>query len=65
MDRGAHGVSRHWIYQDAEDPSHVLLNLEFQTVDEANAFLKALEPVGEVSGVAEASVLREAEATTY
>jgi hypothetical protein len=65
MDRGASGVTRHWIYRDADDPEHVILSLEFQTVLTARKFLNALEPVRDVSGVVQASVLEEAEVAVY
>jgi hypothetical protein len=65
MDRGRSGVTRHWIYRDADDPAHVILSLEFRTAQAARAFLDALEPVRDVSGVVHAWVLEEAEATTY
>jgi hypothetical protein len=65
MDRGGRGVTRHWIYGDADDPEHVILSLEFRTAQAARTFLAALEPVRDVSGVIQASILEEAEAVTY
>lgn len=65
MDRGGNGVTRHWIYRDADDPEHVILSLELRTAQAARTFLDALEPVRDVSGVVQASVLEEAEAAAY
>jgi hypothetical protein len=65
MHRGAHGATRHWIYQDADDPNHVILSLEFPSVEKAKEFLSALEPVRDVSGVVQAWVLGESEAAEY
>jgi hypothetical protein len=50
MGRARHGVTRHWLYQDCEDPNHIMVGLEFPSVDEAKRFRKALQPVWEVSG---------------
>jgi hypothetical protein len=60
MDRGGHGVTQHWLYQDADDPNHVMLSMEFPSTRNAKAFLDALAPVREVSGVSQAWVLQEA-----
>jgi hypothetical protein len=38
-------VTRHWIYQDCEDPNHLMLSLEFPSAEQAKVFRKALEPV--------------------
>jgi hypothetical protein len=65
MDRGAHGVTQHWIYQDADDANHNILSLEFPSAEKAKAFLNALEPVRDVSGVVQAWVLEESEAAEY
>jgi len=43
--RAPHGVTRHWIYQDCEDPNHLMLSLEFPSAEQAKVFRKALEPV--------------------
>jgi hypothetical protein len=51
MDREGHGVTRHWLYQDADDPTHIMLSLEFPSTDKARVFLSALAPVRDVSGV--------------
>jgi hypothetical protein len=64
MGRTQHGVIRHWIYQDCEDPNHIMLSLEFPSVDEAKRFRKALESVWEVSGAGQAWVLEQAAAAT-
>jgi hypothetical protein len=42
MDRGCHGVTRHWLYQDADDPTHNMLSLEFLSTEKARVFLSAL-----------------------
>jgi quinol monooxygenase YgiN len=67
MGRKPHGVTRHWIYQDADDPNHLMLSLEFSSAEEAKGFLNepALQQVWDRSGAAQAWVLQEAEATTY
>jgi hypothetical protein len=62
MDRQGSGVTRHWIYRDADDPNHLILSLEFASAQAARTFLDLLEPVREVSGVVEAWVMEEAEA---
>jgi hypothetical protein len=33
--REQHGVTRHWIYQDSEDPNPIMLSLEFSSAEEA------------------------------
>jgi hypothetical protein len=38
-------VTRHWIYQDCEDPNHLMLRLEFPSAEQAKVFGKALEPL--------------------
>ena len=50
--RAQHGVTRHWLDQDCEDPNHLMLSLEFPSAEQAKVFSKALEPVweGRVSG---------------
>lgn len=64
MGRAQHGVTRHWIYQDCEDPNHIMLSLEFPSAQEAKTFRKALQPVWEVSGARQAWVLEQAAAAT-
>jgi hypothetical protein len=51
-------VTRHWIYQDCEDPNHLMLSLEFPSAEQAKVFRKALEPVWEASGAGQAWGLR-------
>ena len=53
------------IYQDAGDADHSILSLEFPSPEKAKAFLNALEPVRDVSGVVQAWVLEESEAARY
>lgn len=65
MGRKPHGVTRHWLYRDAEDPNHLILSLEFPSADQATTFRNLLQPVWEVSGAGQAWVLQEAEAATY
>jgi hypothetical protein len=65
MGRGAHGVTRHWIYREPDDPSHLMLSLEFPTDEEARIFRKVLQPLWEVSGAKQSWVLQEAEAAEY
>ena len=33
--RAQHGVTRHWIYQDCEDPNHLMVSLEFPSAEQA------------------------------
>jgi hypothetical protein len=63
MGRQQHGVTRHRIYQDCEDPNHSMLSREVPSAEEAKTFRKALEPVWEVSDARQAWVLEQAEAT--
>jgi hypothetical protein len=65
--RNAHGATRHWIYQNPNDPNHFMLSIEFRSVDEANGFLNEpmLRRSWEVSGAGQAWVLKETEAVTY
>jgi hypothetical protein len=65
MGRKSHGVVRHWIYQDSDDPHHLMVSLEFPSAEAAKAFRAALQPVWTMSGAGQAWVLREAEARTY
>lgn len=59
--RRSHGVSGHRIYQDSDDPNHLMLSLEFDSVEQAKAFVDELQPAWEISGAGRAWVLREAE----
>jgi heme-degrading monooxygenase HmoA len=67
MGRSSHGVTRHWIYQDADNPNHVMLSMEFGSADDARRFLNepAFQQVWDRSGARRAWVLEEAEAATY
>jgi hypothetical protein len=67
MGRGPHGVTRHWIYQVADDPDHLMLSMEFGSADQARSFLAdpAFQQVWDRSGARQAWVLEQAEATTY
>ncbi len=66
MDRGAHGVTRHWIEQEADDPNHLMLRLEFETTDQARTFLAnpAFQQVWDRSGARQAWVLEQTKAAT-
>jgi hypothetical protein len=65
--RKAHRATRHWIYQDPDDPNHFMLSMAFPSADEARGFLDApmLRRSWEVSGARQAWVLEEAESVTY
>lgn len=65
MGRRSHGVSGHRIYQDSDDPNHLMLSLEVDSVEHAKTFVDELQPVWEISGAERAWVLREAESGTY
>jgi hypothetical protein len=65
MGRKPHGVTRHWLYRDAEDPGHLMLGLEFSSAEQAKAFRNALAPVWAVSGAGQAWILQQAETATY
>jgi hypothetical protein len=62
--RAQHGVTRHWICQDCQDPNHLMLSLEFRSVEQAKVFRKALQPVWEAAGAGQAWVLEQAAAGT-
>jgi hypothetical protein len=64
MRHARHGVTRHWIYQDYEDPNHIMVSLEFPSAQQAKTFRKALQPMWEVSGARQAWVLEQAAAAT-
>ena len=57
MDRAGHGVTRHCIDRDADDPNHHMLGMEFATREEAEAFRAALTPVWETSGAGQSWIL--------
>jgi hypothetical protein len=65
--RKARGATRHWIYQDPNDPNHFLLSIQFRSVEEADGFRNqpVLRRSWEVSGAGQAWVLEETEAVTY
>jgi hypothetical protein len=65
MGRRANGATGHRIYQDPNDPNHLMLSLEFLSDEKAKTFRKALEPVWDVSGAGQSWILQEAEAATY
>jgi hypothetical protein len=63
--RRSHGVSGHRIYQDSDDPNHLMLSMEVDSVREAKGFVDDLQPAWEMSGAGRAWVLREAESEAY
>jgi hypothetical protein len=63
MGRERHGVTAHRLYQDADDPNHLMVTMNFPSTEQARAFLDLLRPVWEMSGAAQAWVLKDAEAT--
>jgi hypothetical protein len=58
--RRSHGVSGHRIYQDSDDPNHLMLSMEVDSVREAKGFVDDLQPAWEMSGAGRAWVLQEA-----
>jgi hypothetical protein len=61
MGRKVYGVIGRRIQRDAQDPNHLMLSLEFGSVQAARSFLAALRPVWEISGAKQAWILEEAE----
>jgi uncharacterized protein len=61
MDRTSHGVVKHWIYRDPDDPNHHVLGMEFVGAEQTKAFREALAPVWEVSGAGQAWILEQLE----
>jgi uncharacterized protein YciI len=61
IDRGSHGVTRHWIHRDPDDRNHHMLGMEFATHEEARVFREVLAPMWEMSGAAQAWVLEAAD----
>lgn len=59
--RASHGVTRHWIHRDPEDPNHLLLGMAFAAPDQASAFREALAPVWEISGAGQSWILEPTE----
>lgn len=65
MDREGHGVTRHWLYQDADDPTHIMLSLEFPSTDKARVFLSAPCACSGCIRCRQTWVLGEVEAVSY
>jgi heme-degrading monooxygenase HmoA len=66
--RAEHGVTRHGIYRPTDDPSHVVIHLEFKTAQEAQDFLDlpALRAAWQGFGVdPETHVLEDVEVIDY
>jgi len=61
MDRGSHGVVKHWIYRDPDDPNHHVLGMEFPGPEQAKALREAMAPIWEVSGAGQAWILEQVE----
>jgi uncharacterized protein len=61
MDRTRHGVLKHRIYRDPDDPNHHMLGMEFASAEQAKAFRQALAPMREVSGAGQALILEQVE----
>ena len=61
MDRTSHGVIKHRIDRDPDDPNHHMLRMEFAGAEQAKAFRQALAPMWEVSGAAQAWILEHVE----
>ena len=61
MDRTSHGVVKHWIYRDPDDPNHHVLGMEFVAAEQTKAFREALAPMWEVSGAGQAWILEQSE----
>jgi hypothetical protein len=61
MDRTSHGVVKHWIYRDPDDPNHHMLGMEFVGAEQTKAFRQALAPMWEVSGAGQAWILEQVE----
>jgi hypothetical protein len=65
MGRRQHGVTHHWIYQDCDDPNHLMLSPEFRSAEKAKTFRTVLQPVWDMSGAGQAWLLQEFGAPTY
>jgi uncharacterized protein len=61
MDRTSHGVVKHWIYRDPDDPNHLVLGMEFVGAEQTKAFREALAPMWEASGAGQAWILEQVE----
>lgn len=69
MDRKGSGVRRYHVYRTVADPNLVMIDLEFDSLDEANQLLERLHqlwagPGGAVMRNPEAWVLDHVESTT-
>ncbi len=45
LDRKGSGVRRYWVLRPTDDPTYVLIDLEFDNASEAQAYLAALQSV--------------------
>jgi hypothetical protein len=45
VDRKRSGVRRYWILRSVDDPNYVMIDLEFDTLSEAEALLAAMRNV--------------------
>jgi hypothetical protein len=45
VDRKGSGVRRYWILRSVDDPNYVMIDLEFDTLSEAEALLAAMRNV--------------------
>jgi uncharacterized protein len=61
LDRASHGVVKHWIYRDPDDPTHHVLGMEFASTEQAKEFRRVLAPMWEVSGAGQAWILEQLE----
>ncbi len=44
-DRKGSGVRRYQVLQQIDDPNYVMIDLEFETIEEAEAFLRKMEQI--------------------
>lgn len=44
-DRKGSGISRYEIFRAQDDPNHVMIDLEFDSLDEAESFLRKMEGI--------------------
>ena len=61
MDRTSHGLVKHWIDRDPDDPNHHMLRMEFVGAEQAEAFRQVLAPMWEASGAGQAWILEQVE----
>lgn len=63
------GVTRHWVYRQADDPDYVVVSLEFPSAEAARTFRDqpALREAGKEAQAQtpRARILEEVEAATY